>query len=31
MLNKLKNWMNSWLKWRKEYPADEWDNWYPDR
>ena len=31
MLNKLKNWIKSWLKRPKEYISDDWDNWYPDR
>ncbi len=31
MLNKLKNWIRNWLKQPKEYPVDDWDNWYPDR
>ena len=31
MLNKLKNWIKSWLKRPKEYIPDDWDNWYPDR
>jgi|14BtaG_2_1085337.scaffolds.fasta_scaffold01669_10 hypothetical protein len=30
MLKKLKSWIKNWLKPRKAYKVDEWDNWYPD-